>query len=181
VLSHADIRIGLSQSVHRINANINEGLVRLASGLSMDYARSLDFIEQCVTELSAMLDELQELQQAARDVILRDGALCEISLFDEIGRQFQELPKRCLEFVQFVEDAASSPRPRLVGGPRNWWRYNKLLRQTSRLRQEFEQIAGWAKRWPKSDPARIAAARESLAAGNGVDVKDILRELHAQN
>jgi hypothetical protein len=110
----------------------------------------------------------------AKRLLTEAPLLCDSNVFDNVGRSFLDLAETGVSSLDSLEEAQHC-LPWLAYRP---WRLRYRLRV---LRDGWERIRRLAQQWPYRDDERIKAARAAFKRGEGVDVRDILREFHAQD
>lgn len=167
--------------IQRISALIEDGRARLKASGQSDATNIVEVAGRSIGELEAMLVELEAHQRTVRGVAAQDGARWEAGAFEQIGFRLSESPRKCLYFAQWLLRELTRFQPSFWRAPRVWWRVSVFMRRLRDLTAGYEKLAEVAQSWPKVDEARVAEARASIAAGHSVELKDVLRELHAQN
>lgn len=142
---------------------------------------ALEAIEHSVVELASTQCELQRRHRSVRESLAREGVLWPSNDFDEIGASLATPSIKCLELARLLRLELSRLSPHPFFAPRKWWRVRRVSRRIEEITRDLQQLLDVAQKWPASDPARVSAARTSIAAGNAVELKDVLRELHAAN
>lgn len=110
----------------------------------------------------------------AKRLLTEAPVLCDSDVFDNVGRSFLDLAQTGVSSLASLEEAQRA-LPWLAYRP---WRLRSRL---GVLRAGWTRIRGLAQQWPYRDDERIEAARAAFQRGDGVDVRDILREFHAQD
>lgn len=138
-------------------------------------------LDDLTRELQQLLRELEEMRDSVRAPRTGDGNWCSSERFDDIGEELLASSEQCLVLVAAAERTLAEHPCKWWHGFGAWRRGKSAARQFADLRYGFERLNAAARKWPKFNLARVTEARQSIAAGHSVELKDVLRELRAPN